>query len=135
MPLIRVLLADDHRLFRQGLRQICEIKGGFLVVGEAENGEQAVRLARQLEPDVILMDIRMPLMNGLEALLLIRQENPAARIIILSMYPQNQKERAASGFGANAYLTKVIDVQELVRTVRAVHRGETFPNPARESEV
>jgi len=135
MPPIRVLLADDHRLFRQGLRQLCEIKGGFLVVGEAENGEQAVRLARQLKPDVILMDIRMPLMNGLEAILLIRQENPAARIIILSMYPQDRRERDASGAGANAYLTKVIDVQELVRTVRAVHGGETFPNPYRAPKV
>lgn len=135
MPPIRVLLADDHRLFRQGLRQICEIKGGFLVVGEAENGEQAVRLAHQLEPDVILMDIRMPLMNGLEAILLIRQENPAARIIILSMYPQDPREPVTAGAWANAYLSKIVDVHKLVETVRAVHGGVTFPYPSRESKV
>jgi two-component system NarL family response regulator len=94
-----------------------------------------VRLARQLKPDVILMDIRMPLMNGLEAILLIRQENPAARIIILSMYPQDQRERDASGAGANAYLPKVVDMHQLVETVRAVYGGETVPNPYRESKV
>ena len=80
-----VLLADDHTLFRQGLRQICEVKGGFEVLGEAKDGREAVRLAADLKPDVILMDINMPKLDGISATSHIIEENGEARIIVLTI--------------------------------------------------
>ncbi len=96
MPPIRVLIADDHRLFRQGLRQICETVGGFEVVGEAENGQVAVDLAHQLEPDVILMDINMPVLDGVQATSFIAENTPAVRVIILTMYRQDRTGQGRS---------------------------------------
>ncbi len=129
MTPIRVLIADDHRLFRQGLRQICETVGHLEVVGEAENGEEAVELARRLRPDVVLMDIRMPVRDGVEATRLITESVPSARIIILTMYRQDQYVFEAIKAGARGYLLKDIDEQELVDAVRAVHRGEALIDP------
>lgn len=127
---IRVLIADDHRLFRQGLRQICETVGRMQVIGEAENGNEAVELARQLQPDVILMDIQMPALDGVEATRLITEHNPSARVIILTMYKQDQYVFEAIKAGARGYLLKDIDERELVEAVQAVHRGEALINPA-----
>lgn len=129
MPGIRVLLADDHTLFRQGLRQICEIKGGFQVVGEADNGRDAVRLAGELEPDVILMDINMPELNGIEATTQIMQIEPGACIIVLTMYRQNHFVFDAIKAGARGYLLKNTDAQDLVSAVRKVHQGEALIDP------
>jgi len=129
MSPIRVLIADDHRLFRQGLRQICETVGRLEVVGEAENGEEAVALALRLKPDVVLMDIRMPVMDGVEATRRIAASVPSARIIILTMYRQDQYVFEAIKAGARGYLLKDIDEQELVDAVRAVHRGEALIDP------
>lgn len=126
MATIRVLLADDHNLFREGLRQICEIKGGFNVVGEATNGEQAVRLAEDLRPDVILIDLNMPNLNGIEATAKIIKTNPQARIIILTMYQQEQHIFEAIKAGAKGYLLKNADAQELIAGVRQVYRGEAL---------
>ncbi len=127
---IRVLIADDHRLFRQGLRQICETLGQFEVVGEAENGQEAVELARRLKPDVVLMDIQMPVLDGVEATRLITADNPAVRVIILTMYKQDRYVFEAIKAGARGYLLKDVDEQEFVEAVRAVHRGEALINPA-----
>ncbi|HOT92652.1 MAG TPA: response regulator transcription factor [Anaerolineae bacterium] len=126
---IRVLIADDHRLFRQGLRQICETVGHFEVVGEAENGQEAVELTQQLKPDVVLMDVSMPVMDGVEATRLINAGVPSARIIILTMYRQDRYVFEAIKAGARGYLLKDIDEQELVDAVRAVHRGEALIDP------
>ena len=130
MSLIRVLIADDHRIVRQGLRHVCELAGGFRVVGEAENGRQAVKLARQLQPDVILMDINMPVWDGVQATGLIVDENPSARVIILTMYRQDQYVFQAIKAGARGYLLKDIDEQDLVAAIRAVHRGEALIDPS-----
>ena len=129
MPPIRVLIADDHRLFRRGLRQLCEVEGGFEVVGEAENGREAVGLARRLQPDVILMDIRMPILDGVQAASFIIEENPAARVIVLTMHRQDSYVFEAIKAGAQGYLLKDVDEQTLFETVRAVHRGEVLLDP------
>ena len=130
MSLIRVLIADDHRIVRQGLRHVCELAGGFRVVGEAENGQQAVKLARQLQPDVILMDINMPVWDGVQATSLIVDANPSARVIILTMYRQDQYVFQAIKAGARGYLLKDIDEQDLIAAIRAVHRGEALIDPS-----
>jgi len=128
MSPIRVLIADDHRLFRQGLRYVCQA-GGIEVVGEAEDGWEAVRLARQLRPDVVLMDIRMPGLDGVEATRLITANQPEVRIIILTMYRQDQYVFEAIKAGARGYLLKDIDEKELVEAIHAVHRGDALINP------
>ena len=130
MSSIRVLLADDHKLFRQGLRQICEIKGGFEVVGEAENGREAVDLAHQLKPDVILMDINMPVLDGVQATSFITEDDPSVRIIILTMYRRDDYVFDAIRAGARGYLLKDTDWQELLDAVRRVHQGEALIDPA-----
>jgi DNA-binding NarL/FixJ family response regulator len=126
MSKIRVLLADDHTLFRQGLRQICEIKGGFDVVGEAANGEEAARLAGELQPDVVLIDINMPVLNGIEATALIVEANPDARVILLTMYRQDHYVFDAIKAGARGYLLKNADAEELVAGVREVYQGRAL---------
>ena len=129
MPPIRVLIADDHRLFRQGLRQLCETVGGFEVVGEAENGQVAVDLARQLKPDVILMDINMPVLDGVQATSFITENTQAVRVIILTMYRQDRYVFEAIKAGARGYLLKDIDEEELVKAVRVVQQGEALIDP------
>jgi NarL family two-component system response regulator LiaR len=126
MPPIRVLIADDHRLFRRGLRQVCEIEGGFEVVGEAEDGQQAIELAQSLEPDVILMDIEMPLVDGVEATRVITGESPAVRVIALTVYQEDKHVFEAIRAGAQGYLLKDVEEHTLVEAVRAVHRGEAL---------
>lgn len=129
MSPIRVLIADDHRLFRQGLRHVCEAAGDIEVVGEAENGSQAVRLAKELQPDIVLMDIQMPGQDGVQATHLITAHNTNTRIIILTMYRQDQYVFEAIRAGAQGYLLKDIDENELIEAIRAVHRGEALVDP------
>ncbi len=135
MPPIRVLLADDHKLFRQGLRQICEIKGGFEVVGEAEDGQEAVRLAAELKPDVILMDIGMPVLDGIQAITQIMEEGLEARIIALTMCQENHCVFDAIKAGASGYLLKNVDAQVVLDAVRATHRGEALVDPMTAAKV
>jgi DNA-binding NarL/FixJ family response regulator len=130
MSFIQVLLADDHRIVRQGLRHVCELAGGLRVVGEAEDGRQAVKLAQQLQPDVILMDINMPVLDGVQATHLIVDANPSAGVIVLTMYRQDRYVFEAIKAGARGYLLKDIDEQDLVAAIRAVHRGEALINPS-----
>ncbi len=135
MTTIRLLLADDHRLFRQGLRHLCEAAGDLRVVGEAEDGEQAVRLARQLRPDVALMDIQMPRLDGVEATRQIVESCPETRVIVLTMYREERYVFDAIRAGAQGYLLKDADEQELLAAIRAVARGEALVDPGLASRL
>jgi len=126
---IRVLIADDHRLFRQGLRHVFETCKEIEVVGEAENGREAVKLARRLKPDVVLMDINMPDLDGVQATHLICELNPACRVIILTMYRQDQYVFEAIKAGARGYLLKDIDEHQLIEAIFTVQRGEALVDP------
>ncbi len=135
MSHIRVLIADDHRLFREGLRQICEIVGGFEIVGEAENGQEAIDLAHQLKPDIVLMDIQMPVLDGVQATSFIAAQSPSVGVIILTMYRQDHYVFEALKAGARGYLLKDTDGRALVDAVRAVHRGEALIDPGTAAKV
>jgi DNA-binding NarL/FixJ family response regulator len=126
MSSIRVLIADDHRLFRQGLRQLCEDRKGFDVIGEATNGQEALELARRLKPDVVLMDIQMPELDGVQATRLILEHDPSARVIMLTALQQDTHIFDAIKAGARGYMLKDADVDELLEGIEAVHRGEAL---------
>ncbi len=135
MPPIRILLADDHTLVRQGLRQLCEGLGGFTVVAEAANGVQAVALARRARPDVVLMDIVMPDLDGVSAIRQIMRESPNARIIALTMYREEQYMLDAIRAGARGYLLKTVDAADLIAAIEAVYRGDYLIDPIAAARV
>ena len=135
MAAIRVLIADDHRLFRLGLRQACESANDLEVVGEAKNGHEAVELTRRCRPDVVLMDINMPIMDGVEATRRIVEHDPSVRVIMLTIYRQDRYVFEAIKAGARGYLLKDVDEHELLEAIRAVHRGEALINPALATRV
>jgi DNA-binding NarL/FixJ family response regulator len=120
---IRVLIADDHPIVRDGLNAVINDQPDMEVVAEATNGKEAVELALQHRPDVLLIDLRMPQMNGLEAVSTIRAEWPRARIIILTTYDGDEDVYRALQAGAQAYLLKGMPRSELLNTIRAVHAG------------
>ncbi len=130
MEKIRILLADDHTVVRQGLRVLLEAQPDITVVGEAENGRQAVQLARKLLPDVVVMDIAMPLLNGLEATRQIIKEIPAVRVLILSSYSDDEYVRQLTEAGAAGYLLKQTAAADLVKAVREAKIGNAFFSPA-----
>jgi len=126
---IRVLIADDHALVRKGLYALMSTKSDIEVVGEATDGDQAVREARTLQPDVILLDLVMPRTDGIGAIREIRQENPAARILVLSGFAEDERVFAAIKAGALGYLLKESSPTELIQAIGAVSRGEPSLNP------
>jgi DNA-binding NarL/FixJ family response regulator len=126
---IRVVLADDHHLVRQGIRALLVQAGDIEVVGQAEDGQAAIDLAQRLAPDVLVMDIGMPHMNGVEAIAQIQALHLPTQMLILSMYSDEILVRQALRNGAKGYLLKRSVVEELLLAVRAVHRGETFLSP------
>lgn len=129
MKLIRVVLADDHALVRAGIRAILKGFQGIEVVAEAKDGREAVQLIRELRPDVALLDIAMPGMNGLDALRHLTREAPDVRTVILSMHPNEEYVIEASRAGALGYLLKDSPPAELERCLRAVAGGEEYFSP------
>ena len=126
---IRVLIADDYALFRHGLASLLAAESDFEVVGEAADGREAVEMARELKPDVIVMDLSMPVMDGLEATRRIKAEFPYVRIVILTVSDGERSLFEAVKSGAQGYLLKKIEPQALCGTVRGVVRGEAFVSP------
>ncbi len=126
---IRLLIADDHTLFRHGIRALLASVPDIELVGEAAGGEEAVALAGQLEPDVILMDIKMPGTNGIEATRRIMRADPAARVVVLTMLEDDDSLFAAMRAGARGYVVKGADELEMLRVVRAVAGGDALFGP------
>jgi DNA-binding NarL/FixJ family response regulator len=123
-PAIRVLCVDDHRLMREGIVRVVGLQPDMLVVAQASNGEEAVEQFLQHRPDVTLMDLQMPEMNGLEATIAIRAEFPDARIIVLTTYMGDVQVLRALQAGARGYLLKTLLDKELLATIRSVHSGK-----------
>jgi len=126
----RILLADDHTLMREGLKGLLEQHEGFEVVGEAGDGRQAIELAGELEPDVVVMDIGMPDLNGIEAARRIVEKMPRTRIVALSMHQSERTVIEMLRAGASAYVLKMSAFDEVARAVEAVTRGERYLSPA-----
>lgn len=129
MSRIRVLLADDHLIIRQGLRLILEAEDGFEVVGEAADGAEALRLCAELHPDVVLMDLRMPGMDGLTAIQKLRISQPEIAVVILTTYNEDDLMLRGLQAGARGYLLKDTDRESLFEAMRAAQRGETLLKP------
>ncbi|WP_136611437.1 response regulator [Sinomonas albida] len=126
---LRLLLVDDQPLLRVGFKMVLEAEDGIKVVGEAGDGSEAVRLARELEPDVVLMDVRMPVMDGIEATRRIAAASPSARIIILTTFDLDEYAFAGLQAGASAFLLKDVAPSELVHAVRLVASGDAVVSP------
>lgn len=129
MSSIRVLIADDHAILRDGVRALLSMSEDITVVGEAANGQEAVELARRLAPDVILMDIAMPGLGGIEATIQIRKENPQAKILVLTQYEDREYIRRFLKAGVSGYVLKKAAGSELTTAIRAVSRGGLVLDP------
>jgi two-component system, NarL family, response regulator LiaR len=127
---IRILIVDDHAIVREGLRALIEGKPGLSVAGEAANGEEAVRLAAALVPDVILMDLVMPVMDGITAISKIKAVQPEARILVLTSFADDEQVFAAVREGALGYLLKDSSPAELVEAIRSVYHGQPSLTPS-----
>jgi DNA-binding NarL/FixJ family response regulator len=130
MDKIRILLADDHTILRNGIRALLEDESDMVVVGEAEDGRAAVARICQLEPDVAVVDIAMPLLNGLEVTRQVKRQCPRVRVLILSMHDNEEYIRPVLEAGAMGYILKDAAAKELISAIRAVQRGEAVLSPA-----
>ena len=120
IPVIRILIADDHEIFRRGLRSLLESHPEWEVCGEAIDGQEAVERARDLDPDVVVLDITMPRLNGLEAAQMIRNEAPRSKMVILSQHEASLMKQAALSAGAHAYVTKSEVSRELMMAIESM---------------
>jgi len=127
---IRVLLAEDHTIVRQGLRSILDGREGIQVVGEAKDGREAVEKAQQLQPDIVLMDLSMPLLSGLEATRQIKSLCPQIEVLVLTMHADEEYVFQILQAGASGYLLKQSAVGEVVAAIQAVHEGDSYLSPA-----
>ncbi|MBI5493182.1 MAG: response regulator transcription factor [Deltaproteobacteria bacterium] len=132
---IRVLIVDDHQVVREGLSSVLRSKDYIEVVGMAADGKEAVKKARELTPDVVLMDISMPNMNGVEATRRIKKENPQIRVVVLTMYADDEYIFDLVSAGAAGYLLKDADSAQIAKAIRAVSRGESMIHPTIASKI
>jgi DNA-binding NarL/FixJ family response regulator len=128
---ITVLLAEDHAVVREGFRKMLELEQDLQVVGEAQDGRQALTLAKKLRPDVVLMDIAMPMLNGLEATRQVLKALPTTKVLILSAHSDDAYVKNASESGALGFLLKQTSAHEVCRAIREVHKGMSFFSPSR----
>jgi DNA-binding NarL/FixJ family response regulator len=129
MKKVGILLVDDHAVVRQGLRVLLEAEGDFAVVGEADNGREAVLLAKKTTPDVVLMDLAMPGMNGLEATRQILKQVPSAKVLVLTSYGEDDNVSQLLEAGATGYLVKQTAAADLLKAIRQVKDGKAFFSP------
>jgi DNA-binding NarL/FixJ family response regulator len=132
---IRLLIADDHELFRRGLRMVLEDADDIEVLDEAGDGAAAVELAREHAPDVVVMDVRMPGLSGIDATRRIKEEEPGTRILVLTISDEEDDLYQAIRAGANGYLLKEISIDEIGDAVRAVHQGQSLISPSMASKL
>src|SRR3954466_3867299 len=132
---IRVLIVDDHALFRRGLIQVLQFEDGIEVVGEAEDGEDAIAKSEALAPDVLLMDVRMPRVGGIEATRRVAESMPTSKIIMLTVSDEEDDLYEAIKAGATGYLLKEISIEEVADAIRAVMQGQTLISPSMASKL
>jgi len=130
MKKITVLLAEDHTIVREGFRKMLELEDDLEVVGEAQNGRQAVAMSAKLRPAVVLMDIAMPLLNGLEATRQVLKALPGAKVLMLSAHSDDAYVQSATESGAVGFLLKQTSAHDVCRAIREVHKGKTFFSPS-----
>ena len=135
MKNIKVILAEDHTIVRKGLRSLLDIEEGIKVVGEAENGKQVIKKVAQLKPDVVVMDIAMPLLNGLEATRRIKKDFPRVRVLVLSVHEDEEYIFQNVMAGASGYLLKNAAPTDLVSAIKAAYRNEAFLSPSISKKV
>ena len=135
MGKIKVLIADDHTILRQGIKALLDNQAEIEVIGEAKDGREALTLIERLLPDVILMDIAMPGLNGLEATRRIKKKFPKIKVLVLTMYTNEEYVFQILNAGANGYLVKETAFQDLISAIRAVYRDEAFMSPSISKKV
>ncbi|MEI6044891.1 MAG: response regulator transcription factor [Chloroflexota bacterium] len=135
MSIIRLLLVDDQALFREGLRTLLSIQPDLKVVGEAGNGQQALELVASLHPEVVLMDLRMPVLDGVATTRQLRQSHPECRVIVLTTFDDDEYVFEGLRAGAVGYLLKDVPSEKLVEAIRTAARGETFLQPSVAAKV
>ena len=132
---IRIIIADDHMMVREGLKQLLELDGNIEVVGQASEGEKCLELVKQLQPDVVLLDINMPNMNGLQALQKMRLKNEKQKILMLTIHNEVEYLLRAVELGANGYVLKDSESEVLKKAIHTVYRGETYIEPTLTPEM
>jgi len=132
---IKVLIADDHSMVRQGLKQILELEKDIEIIGQASNGEEAVKRARELKPDIILMDINMPGTNGIDAIIELKKESKDYKIIVLTLHQEREYLFKTLQIGAEGYVLKDAEISCLIEAIRSVYNGQAYIQPNMTGEL